>query len=57
MTAAAPSAQFGSLDRDNFDTSFAQFGIGIVVAIVSPHHTGLQRNHIIAIIPLLPLSL
>ncbi len=57
MTAAAPSAQFGSLDRDNFDASFAQFGIGIVVAIVGHHHTRLQRNHVIAIIPLLPLSL
>ena len=56
MTAAAPLAQFGSLDRDNFDASFAQFGIGIVVAIIG-HHTRLQRNHVIAIIPLLPLSL
>jgi hypothetical protein len=37
VTAATPSAQFGSLDRDNFDASFAQLGIGVVVAIVGNH--------------------
>src|SRR5215472_3725753 len=57
VAATAPLSEFRSLNRDHLDASFAELGIGVVVAIVGYDHTGLQRDHVVAILPLLALSL
>ena len=57
MAATTPTSQFGARDRDYSDTSLTQSGIGVVIAIVGYNQTRLKREHVVAILPLLALSL
>ena len=57
MAAATSSAQFGSLDGDNFDASFTKFCVRVIVAIIGHDDSWLKSKHIIAVLPLLPLGL
>ena len=54
MTTTAAAAELGAINLQDGNTGFAQTGIGPLIAIVSHHHTGLQGDHIVAVIPLLP---
>ena len=57
MAATTSTTQFGSLDCDNFDASFTQFRIRVIVAIIGHDYSWLKGKHIIAVLPLLSLGL
>src|SRR5215475_9163167 len=57
VTAAAALAKLEALDRDDLDPGLAQRGVGAGVALVRDHHAGLERDHVVAVVPLLPLGL
>ena len=57
MATTTPTSQFGARDRDYFDPSLTQSGIGVVIAIVGYNQTRLKRENVVAILPLLALSL
>lgn len=57
MPAAATAAELGALDGDDFDPSAAQKRIGVDIAVVADDHAGLERNDVVAVIPLLAFDL
>ncbi len=48
-----PRPSSGSVDLQHRDTSLAQPRVGPLVAVVGDDHTGLQGNHVVAVVPLL----
>lgn len=57
MAAPTPASQLRAWDRDDLDTSLAQARISIVVTVVGHNHTRFERQHIVAVFPLLALGL
>src|SRR3954470_3741444 len=57
VAAAAPLAQLEPLDRDHLDPGLPHLVDGVRVARVGDHHTRLQGDHVVAVVPLLPLLL
>src|SRR5271165_748108 len=55
--AAAAPAQLGSGDRDHLYARLAQAGVGGDVAVVADHHPGLEAQQVVAVVPLLALTL
>src|SRR5262249_59306789 len=54
VTAAAALAELEALDRDDLDPGLAQRGVGAGVALVGDDHPGLERDHVVPVVPLLP---
>ena len=50
--AAAAPPQFSPRNAEHVDAFGAQGGVGVVVAVVTDHHTGAQGQHVVAVIPL-----
>src|SRR4249919_2192903 len=57
VAAAAALAELVSLDGDHLDAGLAQRGVGAGIAFVGHDHAGFERDHVIAVVPLLPLGL
>src|SRR5262249_60526459 len=57
VPAAAALPQLKALDRDHLDPGLAQRGVGTGVALVGDHHAGLERDHVVPVVPLLALGL
>src|SRR5689334_24893470 len=57
VATAAALAQLEALDRDDLDPGLAQRGVGAGVALVGDDHAGLERDHVVPVVPLLPLGL
>src|SRR6185312_9995398 len=57
VATAAALAELEARNGDHFDTGLAQGGIGAGVAFVGDDHAGLERDHVVAVVPLLPLGL
>src|SRR5215469_16748564 len=55
VAAAAALTELEPFDRDHFDPGLAQRGVGAGVALVGDEHPGLERDHVVAVVPLLPL--
>src|SRR5215831_16368884 len=56
MATAAALAELVSLDRDHLDAGLAQRGVGAGVALVGDDDAGLQRDDVVAVIPLFALG-
>src|SRR3954452_23460306 len=54
---AAPLAQLEALDRDHLDACLTHLGDGVGVALVGHDDAGLERDHVVAVFPLLALLL
>ena len=57
MSAAAAPAEFGAADRDDLDPGLSQKRVGVDVAVVGDDHAGLERDDVVAVVPLLALGL
>src|SRR5215831_14575470 len=57
VATATALAQLEPLDRDHLDAGLAQRGVGAGVALVGDDHAGLERDHVVAVVPLLALGL
>ena len=57
MAAAAAAAEFRAAHRDHLDPGLAQQRVGVRVAIVGHDHAGLERDDVVAVVPLLALGL
>src|SRR5688500_20387697 len=57
MPAAAALAELEAGDLDDLDTGLAHLRDRERVALVGDHHTGLERDDVVAVVPLLPLLL
>src|SRR6516225_3680036 len=57
VAAAAALAELEALDRDHLDPGLAQRGVGAGVALIRDDHPGFERDHVVAVVPLLPLGL
>ena len=57
MRAAAAAAELEPLDRDDLDARLAQRGVGARVALVGDDDAGLERDDVVAVVPLLALGL
>src|SRR5674536_153771 len=55
VTAATAAAEFGADDRNDLDARLAQQRIGLGVAVVGEDHPGLERDGVVATVPLLAL--
>src|SRR4249919_1340861 len=53
VAAAAALAELVSLDGDHLDAGLTQRRIGAGVAFVGHDHAGFERDHVIAVVPLL----
>ncbi len=57
MAAAAPPTQLCARYRNHFHSRLTQHCIGVSVAFVCHHHAGGESEQVIAVVPLLTLSL
>ena len=57
MAAAAAAAEFAAAHGDDFDAGLAQQRVGVGVAVVGDDHAGLERDDVVAVVPLLALRL
>ena len=56
MAAAAAAAEFRAADGDHLDAGLAQQRVGVDVAVVADDHAGLERDDVVAVVPLLALG-
>src|SRR5437763_16588013 len=56
MTAATAAAELGSAHRDDFDAGLAQQCVCVGVAVIGHNYAGLERDDVVAVIPLLALG-
>src|SRR5690348_11564792 len=54
---AAPAPEFEAFDRDHFDAGLTQRRVRAGVAFVSDDGAGLERDDVVAVVPLLALRL
>ena len=57
MTAAAPATELGAANRDHVHSRVAQQRVGVRVPVVGDDHARLQRDDVVAVVPLLALRL
>ena len=57
MAATAAAAKLGPPHGDDLDACLSEQRIGVSVAVVGHDNAGLQRDDVVAIIPLLALGL
>src|SRR6185312_1650242 len=57
MAAAAAATKLGPANRDHFDAGLSEQRIRVPVAVVGHDDAGLERHHVVAVIPLLALGL
>src|SRR5215472_1191010 len=57
VSAAAAAAELRTPDGDDLDPRLAQKRVGMGIAVVAHDHTGLEGDDIVAVVPLLALSL
>ena len=57
MAAAAAAAEFGAAHGDDLDAGLAQQRVGVGVAVVGDDDAGLERDDVVAVVPLLALRL
>src|SRR4029453_8224136 len=57
VPAAATLAQLEALDGDDLDPGLAHLGDRVGVALVGDDHAGLERDDVVAVVPLLALLL
>src|SRR5574337_1409743 len=57
MPAAAAAAELAAAHRDHLDPGLAQQRVGVGVAVVGDDHAGLERDHVVAVVPLFALRL
>ena len=57
VAAAAALAELEALDGDHLDAGLAQRGVGAGVALVGDDDPGLERDDVVAVVPLLALGL
>src|SRR5689334_4504414 len=51
VATAAALTELEALDRDHLDPGLAQRGVGAGVALIGHHHPGLQRDHVVPVVP------
>src|SRR5271165_4283005 len=57
MAAAAAAAELGSAHGNDLDAGLAKQGVGVGIAVVVNDHAGLERDDIVAVVPLLTFGL
>src|SRR4051794_35664190 len=53
VPSTAAATQFGPDDGDDLHPGLTQQGVGVGVAVVSEHHTGLHGDEVVTAVPLL----
>src|SRR5687767_3668314 len=56
VPAAAAAAEFLAADGDDLDARLAEQRVGVGVAVVPDDHARLERNDVVAVVPLLALG-
>jgi hypothetical protein len=56
MTASTTTSEFARCNGDYFHSGLAKQGIRIGVPVVANHDTGRNADHVVAVVPLFPLS-
>ncbi len=57
MPSTPPTAQLRPINRNHLDTRFTQFGVRVLVPGVCHDNSGLDGQEVVAVVPLLALSL
>src|SRR5215213_2290030 len=57
VRAPSAAAQFEAFDCDHLNARFAQLRVRVGVALVGNNDAGLDRDEVVAVVPLLPLGL
>ena len=57
MAATSAPAKLGTANRDHLDPRFAEECVRVDIAVIGHDDPGLERHHVVAVIPLLPLCL
>src|SRR5690242_7466769 len=57
MTATAAAAEFRASYRDHLHARLSEQCVGVGVAVVGNDDAGLQRDHVVAVVPLFPFCL